>query len=259
MGKNNLGLHICTIQICDNLRNWMLISSPWISKGLSATSLSYPRWRFILQMMWSVGQLKRLKKAITIPVSTKHVYNIYTMSGQRRSRTLAIFTKKLCDKNYGKELMSDIFTRNEMNGVLGHLSAHIGPNWGRRTFWGWWDEWGDTALQTHDSKFKPWASDTEYATSWSRRLFTILNLYEWAGKKHFVSLKLEGQSGVRTRDLRLSKPGALTAAAPGSIYIREDKLVLLNRTGQCWASIIGVEPALIKTLAQYIGFCPVSW
>ena len=104
----------------------MLISSPWISKGLSATSLSYPRWRFILQMMWSVGQLKRLKKAITIPVNTKHVYNIYTMSGQRRSRTLAIFTKKLCDKNYGKELMSDIFTRNEMNGVLGHLSAHIG-------------------------------------------------------------------------------------------------------------------------------------
>ena len=26
---------------------------------------------------------------------------------------------------------------------------------------------------------------------------TILNLYEWAGKKHFVPLKLEGQSGVQ--------------------------------------------------------------
>ena len=32
----------------------------------------------------------------------------------------------------------------------------------------------------------------------------ILSFYEWAGKKHFVSLKLEYQSGVRTRDLRLS-------------------------------------------------------
>ena len=28
---------------------------------------------------------------------------------------------------------------------------------------------------------------------------------EWAGKKHLLSLQLEGQSNVRTRDLRLSK------------------------------------------------------
>ena len=33
------------------------------------------------------------------------------------------------------------------------------------------------------------------ATSRSRRLSTILNLYEWVGKKHFVPFKLEGQSG----------------------------------------------------------------
>ena len=34
---------------------------------------------------------------------------------------------------------------------------------------------------------------------------TVLDLYEWAEKKHFVSLKLGGQGGVRTRDLWLSK------------------------------------------------------
>ena len=28
-------------------------------------------------------------------------------------------------------------------------------NWARRTSWGWWYEWGDTALQTHDSKLSP--------------------------------------------------------------------------------------------------------
>ena len=84
-------------------------------------------------------------------------------------------------------------------------------NWARRTSWGWWD---DTAFQAQDSKFKPWRFEAEHATSWSRRLPTILNLYEWAGKKHFVSLKLEGLSGVRTRDLWLSKQAALTTA-PG--------------------------------------------
>ena len=32
-----------------------------------------------------------------------------------------------------------------------------------------------------------------------------MNHYEWAGKKHFASVKFEGQSGGRTRDIRLSK------------------------------------------------------
>ena len=54
------------------------------------------------------------------------------------------------------------------------------------------------ALQTQNSKF-------EHATSRPQRLPTILNLHEWAEKKH-----LEGQSVVRTRDLRLSIQAALT-------------------------------------------------
>ena len=43
----------------------------------------------------------------------------------------------------------------------------------------------------------------------------LLNLYDWAEKKTFVSLKLEGQSGVWTRDIRLSKQAALTTV-PGT-------------------------------------------
>ena len=78
-------------------------------------------------------------------------------------------------------------------------------NWARRTSRGRWDEWNYTALQTQNLKFEPWRAEAEHASSRSRRLPTILNLYEWAGKKHLVSLKLEGQSGVRTRDLRFSK------------------------------------------------------
>ena len=47
-------------------------------------------------------------------------------------------------------------------------------NWARRTSWGWWDDWDDTVLQTQDSKFEPWWSEAEHATSRSRRLPTIL-------------------------------------------------------------------------------------
>ena len=67
-------------------------------------------------------------------------------------------------------------------------------NWAKRTSWGWWDEWDD--LQTQDSKFDPLQSEAEHATFRSRRLPTILNHYERAGKKHFVSLKLECQSDI---------------------------------------------------------------
>ena len=84
-------------------------------------------------------------------------------------------------------------------------------NWASRTSWGWCDECDGTVLQTQDSKFEPRRSEVEHATSRSRRLPTILNLYEWAGKKHFLSLKRKCQSGVQTRDLRFSKQAALTA------------------------------------------------
>ena len=58
-------------------------------------------------------------------------------------------------------------------------------NWARRTSWGWWDDWDDTVLQTQDSKFEPWRSEAEHATSRSRSFPTILtckrykSTYEW--------------------------------------------------------------------------------
>ena len=62
-------------------------------------------------------------------------------------------------------------------------------NWARRTSWGWWDDWDDTVLQTQDSKFEPWRSEAEYATSRSRRLPTILTFTRGCGRNNFVSFK----------------------------------------------------------------------
>ena len=58
-------------------------------------------------------------------------------------------------------------------------------NWARRTSWGWWDDWGDTVLQTQDSKFEPWRSETDHATSRSRRLPTILTFTRGWGRNIF--------------------------------------------------------------------------
>ena len=62
-------------------------------------------------------------------------------------------------------------------------------NWARKTSWGWWDEWDDTALQTQYSKFKPWRSEAEHATPRSGRLYTLLSLTSGWGKNIFVSFK----------------------------------------------------------------------
>ena len=62
-------------------------------------------------------------------------------------------------------------------------------NWARRTSWGWWDDWHDTVLQTQESKFEPWRSEAEHATSRSQRLPTILTFTRGWGRDIFVSLK----------------------------------------------------------------------
>ena len=62
-------------------------------------------------------------------------------------------------------------------------------NWARRTSWGRWDEWDDTVLQTQDSKFEPWRSEAEHATSRSRRLPTILTFTRGWGRNIFVFFK----------------------------------------------------------------------
>ena len=64
-------------------------------------------------------------------------------------------------------------------------------NRARRTSSGLRDEWHDTALQTQGSKFEPWRSEAEHATSRSRRLSKILNLYKWVGNKIVFLWNLE--------------------------------------------------------------------
>ena len=98
-------------------------------------------------------------------------------------------------------------SRNEMNSFFRPPSCTYRLDWARRTSWIWRDKWDDTALQTQDSRFELWRPEVKHANSRSRRLPTILNLYEWAGKKHF-----EGQIGVRARDIWLPKQAALTTA-----------------------------------------------
>ena len=64
-----------------------------------------------------------------------------------------------------------------MNGVLGHFWAHIGQTRpGEPPEDGEMNEMTHCPLyQTQDSKFEPWRSEAENATSWSRRLPTILS------------------------------------------------------------------------------------
>ena len=78
-------------------------------------------------------------------------------------------------------------------------------NWARRTSWGWWDEWDDTVLQTQDSKFDPWRSEAEHATSWSRRLPAKLSHVN--GEESFLFFQT-AQTGNRTPNSSVKGSGA---------------------------------------------------
>ena len=113
-------------------------------------------------------------------------------------------------------------------------------NWARRTSWGWWDDWDDTVLQTQDSKFEPWRSEAEYATSRSRRLPTILTFTRGWGRNNFVSFKpprpgteprtLAWKAAVLTTTLgpppwaRTNSPGHYAAQGEFTLYIRLNEL-----------------------------------
>ena len=134
-------------------------------------------------------------------------------------------------------------------------------NWVRITCCGWLDEWHDTARQTQDSKFQPWWSEAEYAISRLRRLPTVFNLYEWAGKILFLFLKHAGQSGVRTRDLRLSKQAALsTTPGPPPCVEIEPHPAKHETLRQCWVNVgqtsTNIDPTLVQCLL-FPGICIV--
>ena len=80
-------------------------------------------------------------------------------------------------------------------------------NCARRTSWGWWDDWDDTVLQTQDSKFEPWRSEVEHATSRSRRLPTILTFTHGWGRNIFCFFQT-AETGNRTPNSAVKGSGA---------------------------------------------------
>ena len=96
-------------------------------------------------------------------------------------------------------------------------------NWARRTSWGWWDDWDDTVLQTQDSKFEPWRSESEHATSRSRRLPTILTFTRGWGRNIFVSFK-PPRPGTEPRTLAWKAAVLTTTLGPPPYYCWIDPL-----------------------------------
>ena len=80
-------------------------------------------------------------------------------------------------------------------------------NWARITSWGWWDDWDDTVLQTQDSKFEPWRSEAEHATSRSRRLPTILTFTRGWGR-NIICFFQTAETGNRTPNSGVKGSGA---------------------------------------------------
>ena len=80
-------------------------------------------------------------------------------------------------------------------------------NWARKTSWGWWDEWDDTVLQTQDSKFEPWRSEAEHATSRSQRLPTIPTFTRGWGRNTFCFFQTV-ETGNRTPSSGVKGSGA---------------------------------------------------
>ena len=103
---------------------------------------------------------------------------------------------------------------NNLNGEIKWNESGFRPplctyrlNWARRTSWGWWDDWDDTVLQTQDSKFEPWRSEAEHATSRSRRLPAILTFTRGWGRNIFLFLST-AETGNRTPDSGVKGSGA---------------------------------------------------
>ena len=110
-------------------------------------------------------------------------------------------------------------------------------NWARRTSWGWWDDWNDTVLQTQDSKFEPWRSEAEHATSRSRRLPTILTFTRGWGRNIFVSLK-PPRPGTEPRTLAWRATVLTTTLGPPPIPPDNTLLSRNSKKKSSWRTII---------------------
>ena len=98
-------------------------------------------------------------------------------------------------------------------------------NWARRTTWLWWGEWDNTAFLTQDSKFKPWRSEAEHATS-RCRIFTN----GW-GRNRFVSFKPQGP-GNEPRSLAW-KAAVLTTTLGAPPRLHKVHIIWANSVWLC--------------------------
>ena len=80
-------------------------------------------------------------------------------------------------------------------------------NWAKRASLGWWDDWDATVLQTQDSKFEPWRSEVEHATSRSRRRPTILTFTHGWGRNISCFFQT-AETGNRTSNSGMKGSGA---------------------------------------------------
>ena len=110
-------------------------------------------------------------------------------------------------------------------------------NWARRTSWGWWDDWDDTVLQTHDSKFEPWRSEAEHATSRSRRLPTILTFTRGWGRNIFCFFQAD-ETGNRTPNSGVKGSGANHYPRAPALNVSpqdmSETFLILGCTGISW-------------------------
>ena len=114
-----------------------------------------------------------------------------------------------------------------------HPLADIQMKWIGRTPWGWWDEWDDTALQTRDSKFKPWRSEAEHATYRSRRSPTILSFTSGWGGNIFVFFKPPRPGNEQpSSSVKGSGANHYPRAAAQQIYKFIDQRILYTGTGE---------------------------
>ena len=117
-------------------------------------------------------------------------------------------------------------------------------NWARRTSWGWWDDWDDTVLQTQNSKFEPWRSEAEHATSRSRRRPTILTFTRGWGRNIFWFFQT-AETGNRTPNSGVKGSGA-------NHYPRAPPSVARNKW---WSSLVEDKTELWYDIAKQMSIC----
>ena len=139
--------------------------------------------------------------------------NVRLIMGRRRRKWAFI------NLTLGQSLVLCSFRKWNESGFRPPLCTYR-LNWARRTSRGWWDEWDDTVLQTQDSKFEPWRSEAEHATSRSRRLLTILSFTRGWVRNIFVSFK-PPRPGTEPRSLAWNAAVLTTTLGPPPVFVQE--------------------------------------